>query len=273
MQNVESFNMSGHKGAISGWAQQLFHWAARYRGPVELGWYDFITLFRGSFFGPFWSTIQLALWIGTIALIFHSNLGDSFGTYVLYVGIGFFAWDFISWALGEGPTHFATKGELLKNVPVDISAITARRVAYLVFRSMFQLPVPLTLLVFFGDSLSWTYLLVIPVTILYAINAFSFVTIGGIIGVYFRDFQFFMPTLTRFLFFTTPVFWYGDDGLRKVISDYNPFSYFLELLRLPLSGEIPSLLAWGVVGAITGIGLCVAIWLQANFRNEVIYRL
>ena len=268
-QGVEVINVSSDVEKLG---RGLFHALAQYRGPVELGWYDFITLFRRSFLGPTWATIQMALWIGMITLIFHERLGDDMSEYALYVGLGFYAWDFISWSLSEGPNHLTSKGSILKNLRVDLSAITVRRIAFLFFRGLFQLPVPIFLLLFLSDNLNWNALYVLPVIVIYLANAYAFLTVGGVIGIYFPDFKFIVPTLTRFLFFTTPIFWRGDIGMRKVISDYNPFSYFIELVRAPLSGVAPSLLAWSVAGTITVVGLTAALVLETRFRQQIIYR-
>ena len=253
--------------------QQAFNKVARYRGAVELGWYDFITVFRRSFFGALWPAFQLAAWVGTLTLLFSGRLGGSIGEYALYVGIGAYAWDFISWSLGEGPGHITSQGQLLKNVPSNLSTITVRKIAYLVFRSAFQLPVPLFVLFMYADPVGPEVLLLAPVIPLYLLSAFSMLTIMGIIGVYFRDFQFLMPSITRILFFTTPIFWRGDSGFRKILSDYNPFSYYLELVRAPLTGEFASLQAWGVVGFLSVSGFFLAIFLQSKFRHEVVYRI
>ncbi|MEM9705426.1 MAG: ABC transporter permease [Pseudomonadota bacterium] len=273
MQEDQSIRLAPAAPRTDSFSRRVFHAAAKYRGPVELGWYDFITLFRRSFLGPLWATTQMALWIATITLILHERLGDGIGNYAVYVGLGFFAWDFISWSLGEGPNHLFSKGTLLKNIPVDISAVTIRRISFLFFRSVFQLPVPVFILIFFGEPLTWNALIILPVAVIFLINSFSCLTICGVLGVYIRDFEFIIPTMTRFLFFTTPIFWQGDRGVRRVISDYNPFSYFIEMVRAPLSGSAPSALAWTVVGVITVVSFLTALWLQSRFRSQIIYRI
>jgi len=244
---------------------------ARYRGAVELGWYDFIMRFRRSFLGPLWAPIQLALWIGALALILHEALGDDFGSYVIYVGLGIYAWDFISASLQEGPTHFTSQDQLIKNIPVDISYITIRKISFLVFRSVFQLPVPILLVLFFGKGVNLDVLLLLPVAVLFICYTYACLIVFGVIGTYFRDFTFLMQSLMRFLFFTTPIIWRGDVGFRKVVSQYNPYSYFLELVRAPIEGVAASPLAWIVVSALSLGGLCFAFWIQATFRKRLIY--
>ncbi len=247
---------------------------AQYRGAVELGWYDFITRFRQSYFGPLWATFQLALWIAALALILHGAFGENFGEYVIYVGIGLYMWEYLASALTEGPTHFTSQADLIKNVPVDLSYITIRKISFLLFRSAFQLPVPIALVLYYGEVSNPVLLLLLaPIPILLACFTYACLVVFGILGAQFRDIPFLMPAVVRFFFFTTPIIWRGDAGIRKVISDYNPFSYFLELVRAPIEGRAPSSFTWIVVCAVSFGGLLLAVWVQTAFRNRLIYSL
>ena len=246
--------------------------AARYRGPVELGWYDFTTRFRRAFFGPLWITFQFVLWIGMLSLVLHDALGASFRTYVIYVGIGFFVWEFLSSALGEGPTHFTSREALLKNVPIGLANLTVRRLSFLFSRSLFQLPVPILLILIFSDiQKPLLLLLLLPLPIFLACFAYATLVIFGLIGSFYRDTAFLNASVVRFLFFTSPVFWRGDSGIRKTISDYNPIAYFLELARAPIEGRTPTLTTWLVVAILSFGGLILALWAQSAFRNRLIY--
>ncbi len=269
----QSTNVSGPNAGELGIGRRIFHRVAQFRGAVELGWYDFINGFRRSYVGPLWATAQMGLWIATLTLIFGDRMEGGVADYAVYVALGFFAWDFISWSLGEGPGHLASKGAVLKNIPVALSQVTVRRVSYLVFRSAFQLPVPIVVVGAFGDWPGASMLLLAPAIILFLLSSYACLTICGVIGIYFRDFEFLMPTLTRFLFFMTPIFWTADSGLRKLISTYNPFSYYIELVREPMTGGVGSPLAWMIVTGLSVSGFAFAIFLQQRFRTGIIYRI
>ncbi len=251
---------------------RLYHAVAKYRAAVELGWYDFIARFRLSLIGPFWSPIQMALFVAIIVIILRNGLGAN-TNYALYVALGYYAWDFLSSSLSEGATHFTSQAPLIKNTPVEISHITVRKLSFLFCRSAMNAPIPIVAILFFGGVVNFNTLLLLAVPFFYALFMFSTLTVFGVIGAYFRDFAHIMPTLSRFLFFTTPIIWQGDAGVRKLVSEYNPFSYFIELVRAPLSGEIASVKAWTVVSAITAISFVIAILIQSRFRSRLIYRL
>ena len=251
---------------------KALHPIAKFRGAIELGWFDFETRFRRAFFGPLWITFQLAMWIASLALILHGAFREEFAQYIVYVGVGFFFWEFISSILVEGPGHFTSRSQLLKNVPMSLSYLTIRRVSYLFSRSLFQIPVPVVLVVAFGGVSSPAMLLLLfPLVILLACLSYAGLVLFGLVGAFYRDAGFLNASVVRFLFFTSPIIWRGDEGVRKVISDFNPISYFLEIGRAPFEGVYPSLTAWLVVGSLSLGGLVVSLWLQSVFRNRLIY--
>ncbi len=247
---------------------------AKYRGAVELGWYDFTTRYRRSFFGALWAPFQLTLWIGSLAFIFHDALGEEFNVYVVYLGLGLYMWEYLSSVLNEGPTHFTSQASLIKNVSVDLSYLTVRKIAFLLFRSLVQLPVPIAVILIFGEVTNPALLFyLIPLPLLLAVFTYAGLVILGVLGAQFRDIPFLMPAVVRFFLFTSPILWRGDAGLRKTISVYNPVSYFLELIRAPVEGRAPSSMAWIVVSAISFGALFVAFWVQSRYRNRLIYSL
>ena len=65
-----------------------------------------------------------------------------------------------------------------------------------------------------------------------------------------------IENLTRLLFFVTPVFWSPEmvPGHKRFIIDFNPFYYFIEVVRSPLLGKAPETQVYVVVLAITAVG-------------------
>lgn len=207
-----------------------------------------------------------------LSMVLYDALGESFRSYIVYLAIGFFVWEFLSSALSEGPAHYTSRDSLIKNVPIGLSYLTVRKLSFLFSRLLFQLPVPFILILLLGDvQRPMLLLLLIPIPIFLACFAYASLVILGLIGSHYRDAAFLNATVVRFLFFTSPIFWRGDAGIRKAIADYNPISYFLELARAPFEGRTPSPLAWLVVGTISFGGLFLAIWVQSKFRNRLIY--
>lgn len=253
--------------------QRAFHSVARYRGALELGWYDFVARFRRSWLGPLWSPIQMALFVAVLVVIFERGDLENGSSYVLYLAVGFYAWDFISASVTEGAVHFTSQASLMKNTRVDISYMTVRKISFIFCRSLLNAPIPIIAVFFFGGVVNANTLMILLAPIVFAGFTYGCLIIFGILGAFFADFGHLTQTATRFLFFTTPIFWYGDVGLRKVISDYNPFSYYIEFVRAPLRGEIASPMVWLVVCASSLLALLIALWTQKQFKTRLVYRL
>ncbi len=244
---------------------------ARFRGAVELGWYDFTTSYRRSLIGPFWITIQFCVWIGALTLILHAQLGDSMGSYAMYVALGMLVWEPMVGAMIEGPKHFSQHAQLIKSVPIKLSQLSVRKLAFLLFRAGMTIPVVLALMLISNAPITLSTLLLAPAVILVLMTMYSCIVLFGFIGAYQRDFEFFVPAATRFLFFVTPIIWQANEGIRKTISFFNPFTYYLEIVRGPLLGAPPSLLTWAIVTAISFAGFIAALTVQSFFRKSVIF--
>ncbi len=97
--------------------------------------------------------------------------------------------------------------------------------------------------------------------------------IFAFLGAYFPDSQFIVQNMTRIGMFLTPVFWAhtGSGGAREIVYYWNPFTYFLEIVRVPIvSGDVPvrSLL---LCAAIALGAWMVAMFLMGRYRREVVF--
>ena len=72
--------------------------------------------------------------------------------------------------------------------------------------------------------------------------------------------------------FLTPVMWKADMvGRQTWIVDWNPMNHFLELVRAPLYGVMPSSTTWLAVAAITVIGWAMTLMVFARYRTRIPY--
>ena len=238
---------------------------------MELGWHDFVATYRRSFLGPIWLPLQTLVFVIIITLVLGRSFENDSGLYATYVALGLLAWELISGALMEAPRLFAERAGLIKNIPMKLSLLAVRKLVYLLCRVAFIIPLAAIIVALFGKPVGWTALWVLPAIPLLILSAYSVLTIAGFIGVYLRDFHFMMQTILRFLFFMTPIFWYGDQGARSIVARYNPFTYFIEVIRSPIMGTAPSTLAWCVVLSVTVVGLALSALILARFRRAIVF--
>ena len=93
------------------------------------------------------------------------------------------------------------------------------------------------------------------------------------LGVFFPDSQYLINNVMRIGMFLTPVFWVyeGTGGFRHAFYYWNPFTYFIEIVRVPvMSGELPlrSLFACGAIGLA---GWTIAILMLGRYRKKILF--
>jgi ABC-2 type transport system permease protein/lipopolysaccharide transport system permease protein len=126
--------------------------------------------------------------------------------------------------------------------------------------------------VLFGIFAGTAGLLVVPGLILVIANAIWVGLLFGTVCARFRDIPQIVESVMRLAFFVTPVIWMPDQlGGRAYLALFNPFSYFVELIRAPLLGEVPSALTWGLALAVTAGGWVLAALVFVRFRARVAY--
>jgi lipopolysaccharide transport system permease protein len=92
-------------------------------------------------------------------------------------------------------------------------------------------------------------------------------------GAFFPDLQFIVSNLMRLGIFLTPIIWVhtGGGGIRRIFYYWNPFTYMLEIVRVPiLSGDVP----WRSFAICIVIGLALwtlALMLLGNFRKKIAF--
>ena len=67
-----------------------------------LGWQDVATRYRRSRVGAFWLTINIAVMIGALGLVFGTIFGQPMREFLPFLAVGLIVWNFISSSINEG---------------------------------------------------------------------------------------------------------------------------------------------------------------------------
>ena len=254
---------------------------------VALSWFDFASKYRRTLAGALWQTVQTLLFVSVITLLLGTAFGRSLNEYAVYVAVGVVGWNVLSNAIGDGPRVFISYAGMIQNMQINLLGLVVRKVGVQFYQFCFDLPVALLAVLILAPGIesgfggepgvevkagfgltSLTSLLAIVVFI---INAAWISLFLGCVGVFFRGLRFALPAFMRFMFFTTPIFWYGDRGIRSLVAQYNPLAHFLEIFRGPLIGNEVDLVSWSVVGVVTVIGWIVAIFTYLRVRASLVF--
>jgi len=253
----------------------------------SLSWFDFASQYRRTFVGAFWQTLETLMFVAVITLLLGTAFGREINEYAVYVAVGVVGWNILSNAISDGPRVFINHGGMIQNMKINLLGLVIRKVGAQFYQFCFDLPVALvavlvlapTIETGFGSAaegevqagLSFAALTSLLAIVVFIINAAWISLFLGCVGVFFRGLRFALPAFMRFMFFTTPIFWYGDRGIRSIVATYNPLAHFLEIFRGPLIGNEIDLVSWTVVGAVTVIGWILAILTYLRVRTSLVF--
>ena len=244
---------------------------ARWRVWVALASEDISDQHRLTTLGPLWLLLNYLAFAGTFILVF--GRGRDIVHYETYVAVGLFVWFYLSETITQSVSLFVREENFIKGTALPLTVYVMRLTMQSVIRAGYMLVGCLLLLAIFGAtlSLSWIWAL-LGLAIIIATTPAA-ITVFATAGAFFPDIQYIVQNIMRLGMFLTPIFWTvgTDDGIRRALADFNPFSYYLDLVREPiLSGDVP-LFAFGICLSIGLAIWIIALWVLGLFRRQIVF--
>ncbi len=226
---------------------------------------------KNTMLGPLWLLINYLTFIATFGFVMQTGVGNQ--NYLAYMSVGLLVWFFILEVITQGVTLFFREESFIKGTPLPLSTYVFRLTMQSVIRNSYALVGCLGMLLLTGvfPSVSWLWSgLGILVVI---IAAPAVITVCAFMGAYFPDSHYLVSNAMRVGMFLTPVFWIynGSHGVRHVFYWYNPFTYFLEMVRIPIiDGSMP-LKAFYLCVSICVLAWILALFLMGRYRKKVVF--
>ncbi|WP_181164224.1 ABC transporter permease [Microbacterium foliorum] len=210
--------------------------------------------------------LSLAIIYGTI---FHFVLAGPArpANFVQYLIVGIFVFEFFTGCFGNGSKAITSNTKLVQSFGFPRILLP---VAVIVEQAMRMVPVVLLLgilLLIFGEPISWSWLLIIPILAVMGVFNLGVALVVARIAVRTRDIQQVVPIINRVLFYATGIFFNVDGALADyptllTIMHLVPTYEFISLSRDVLLSEYSApLLAW----------IAAPIWALVMFVGGVIY--
>jgi ABC-2 type transport system permease protein/lipopolysaccharide transport system permease protein len=216
--------------------------------------------FSGAVLGSLWFIIMHSLIVLGLAVMYSKILGADIRVYLPYVAVGLTVWNIISGVITDGSGVFQGNAIYLKQVKLPYSFFLYRLNLKHLILFVYQSTV---VVVMYGFLKMWPeplMLLAIPAFLLVLVFLFAASLLAGILAARFRDFNGLIQSALRFAFFMTPIFWDARRlGDYAWLMNYNPFYHFLEIVRAPLLGEIPSTLNYSAAIIMTILTILASI--------------
>lgn len=247
---------------------------SKYRLALIFGWQDVAQRYRRSRVGAFWLTLNMAVFIGALGLIFGTLFQSEMREFLPYLCAGIITWGFIATCLGEGCTTFTSSEGIILQVRMPLFTHILRttwRNIIIFAHNVIIFPV---LMLILGRSINFNALWALPGFLLICLNLTWMMLILAVLCARFRDMTQVVSNILQVLFYATPIMW-----MVKVLSadvsrwfiEWNPFYHLIELVRAPLLGGAPTALDWLFAVGTAVIGWMVAIVFFGRYRWRVAY--
>lgn len=238
-----------------------------------LGWHDIRQRYRRSVLGPFWLTLSMAVLVVSLTAIYGSLLMQEMRNYLPFISIGLALWGFLAAVLTDSCHSFLAMENLVKNIRIPLSTHVLRVLWRNVIILGHNIVIYIVVALIFAVWPGWVGLLAIPGFALVLLNTLWISLLLGTICVRFRDVPPIVASLAQLLFFVSPVMWKAEMimGDRRWMVEINPIFHLIEVVRMPLLGQVPAWTSWLGVSVFAALGWTATFLLYARFRHRIPY--
>ncbi|MBA8842460.1 lipopolysaccharide transport system permease protein [Ochrobactrum sp. RC6B] len=247
---------------------------SKYRLALIFGWQDVAQRYRRSRVGAFWLTLNMAVFIGALGLIFGTLFQSEMREFLPYLCAGIITWGFISTAIGEGCTTFTSSEGIILQVRMPLFTHILRTIWRNIIIFAHNIVIFPILFVILGRMLNLNVLWAFPGFLVICVNLAWITLILAVLCARFRDMTQVVANVLQVMFYATPIMWMVKilpDHVSRAFIEWNPFFHLIELVRAPLLGTAPTMLDWGFTIALAIVGWTIAIVFFGRYRWRVAY--
>ena len=245
----------------------------------RIWWYlafsDIRRRYRRTIIGPFWTTLSLGVFLTSMGFLFSMLWKIDTKVFLPYFSSGYICLTFISSIITEGCYTFTNAEGLLKQLAIPYSSFAWLVVArnFLIF--LHQILVFIVVAIIFHIPTTKYTFFIIPGFIFSFVTASWLTILLGLICARFRDIQQLVMSLLQISMFVTPIFWpqsqLGSSFKSYLLINGNILYHYVSIIRLPLLGQAPSLMNWGVVSCVTLLGWAFTMFFMGSKYRKLIF--
>jgi ABC-type polysaccharide/polyol phosphate export permease len=240
-----------------------------------LAWQDIRQSYRRSAVGPFWITIGMGVQILTMGLVFGLIFKTDLTEYFPFLATSIIFWGLISTSLNEGCMTFISSEAMIKQLNLPHYQYVLRTVWRNTVSTGHNLVILPLVLLFFGRIPDLTLLVLLPGLVFLLLNITWLVWLIGMLSARFRDMPPIVSSALTVAFYVTPVMWYpqliDNTELAHFLLGLNPIYHWLQIVRLPVLGQLPTWENWGIAALSAGFGWLITMSAYRKYKNMIAY--
>ena len=221
------------------------------------------TRYRRSTLGLAWIVVSYVMFVAAISIFFGGFSTKDSLDFTAYVAVNYALFSFLVANLTDGCAAFKTSKTWINSMALPHSIHVLKSISRAVFVFCISLTVAVAVLLATGHLRTSVSLLALPAFLVILVNAVFVQTVLGYATARLRDLEHLVQSLTRILFFITPILWVRTElppgSLQRTIADLNPLTHALEIVSSPLLGHMPDPVSWKIIGVLTGVNFFLMI--------------
>lgn len=239
---------------------------------LYLGIQDIKLRYRRSIIGPWWVTISTGIMIMMLSILWSKIFGSDIKIFMPFFAVGFIIWGWMSSIITESANGFEPYAAAIKQIKLPFPVFILRLSVRLLIVLLHNFVVIFLVLFIIGNGLSWLSLLTIPGFFLIQLNLICLSMILMAFCTRFQDMAQVIATLTQIMFFFTPILWQPESlKSRTYLIEFNPIHHWIEIIRAPLLGSVPSLSSWCWSLGTLLILMAISFYTMGRFRSRIAF--
>lgn len=239
-----------------------------------LGWQDLRQAYRRSAIGPFWITGGMAVQIATMGLVFSLIFKTDYREYFPFLAVSIVLWSFISTTLNDSCHSLIQADAMIKQLDISPLAYVFRSIWKNVLTFLHHIVILPFVLLAAQRQVGVEIFLEVPGMLLVLLNLSWMSTLLSIFSARYRDLPPIVVSAMTILFYVTPIMWYPEllpDGTAHVLLGLNPFYHLVQIVRLPILGQVPTLENWTLSTLSAFVGVAVTLYIFKRLKSKIAY--
>jgi ABC-type polysaccharide/polyol phosphate export permease len=228
--------------------------------------------YRRSMIGPWWVTISTGVMVMMLGFLWSHIFGTDLENYLPFFAVGFVIWGWMSGQISDAAGGFFQFQGMIKQVklplPIFILRLNIRQCIVLLHNSII---IALVLLLV-GHGFTLMSLIAIPNLILIQLNLTLLSIVISIFCTRYQDMTQVVNVGTQIVFFFTPILWQVETlKNRTYLAEMNPVYHWIEMVRAPLLGHMPTINDYLWTGASLVVLSILAAYYLGRYRSRIAY--
>jgi ABC-type polysaccharide/polyol phosphate export permease len=228
--------------------------------------------YRRSMIGPWWVTISTGVMVMMLGFLWSHIFGTDLENYLPFFAVGFVLWGWMSGHVSDAAGGFFQFQGMIRQVklplPIFVLRLNIRQCIVLLHNSI----IIALVLLFIGKGFTLLSLVAIPNLILIQLNLTLLSIVITIFCTRYQDMTQVVNVGTQIVFFFTPILWQVETlKNRTYLAEMNPVYHWIEMVRAPLLGHMPTIGDYLWTGASLVVLSILAAYYLGRYRSRIAF--